>query len=111
MQALIEIDQIIDILIRLLLYIPYKFFFKFDCVLFMFHVKVRIRHCGKFPGTNEAASTELYITSRKNAFDTAEVLKTFEIQQYIGFFVIARSSELFTTYVRHANITPAMRDY
>ena len=26
---------------------------------------------------------------RKNAFDTAEVLKTFEIQQYIGFFVIA----------------------
>ena len=26
-------------------------------------------------------STELYMTTRKNAFDTAEVLKTFEIQQ------------------------------
>ena len=77
----------------------------------MLHVKVRIRHCGKFPGTNQATSTELYITTRKNAFDTAEVLKTFEIQQYIGFFVIAGSSELFTTYVSPANVRPAMRDY
>ena len=29
------------------------------------------------------------------AFDTAEVLKTFKIQQYIGFFVISGSLELF----------------
>ena len=59
----------------------------------------------------ENYSTELYITTRKNAFDTAEVLKTFEIQQYSGFFVIARLLELFTTYVRPTNITPAVRDY
>ena len=54
----------------------------------MFHAKVRIRHCGNFPITNQATSTELYITTRKNAFDTAEVLKTFENQHCIGFFVI-----------------------
>ena len=52
----------------------------------------------------------LYIT-RKNAFDIAEVSKTFEIQQYIGFFLIARLLELFTAYVKPANIRPAMRDY
>ena len=39
-------------------------------------------------------------------FDTAEVLKTFKIQQYIGFFVIAGLLELFTAYAR-----PAMRNY
>ena len=33
--------------------IPYSFFFKFDCVLFMFHAKVRIRYCGTFSGTNK----------------------------------------------------------
>ena len=55
--------------------IPYNFFFKFDCVLFMFHATVQIRHCDKFPRTNQATSTELYISTRKNAFDTAEVLK------------------------------------
>ena len=55
----------------------------------MFHAKVWIAHCGNCPRTNEATSTKLYITTRKNAFDAAEVLKTFEIQQYIGFFVIA----------------------
>ena len=77
----------------------------------MFHAKVRITHCGNFPRTNEATSTELYITTRKNAFDAAEVLKTFEILQYIGFFVIAGLLELFTAYVRPANIRPAMRDY
>ena len=59
----------------------------------------------------ENYSTELYITTRKNASDTAEVLKTFEIQQYSGFFVIAGLLELFTTYVRPTNITPAARDY
>ena len=46
----------------------------------------------------------------KNAFDTAEVLKTLEIQQCIGFFVIAGLLELFTVYVRPANVRPAMRD-
>ena len=55
----------------------------------MFHAKVRITHCGNCPRTNEATSTQLHITTRKNAFDATEVLKTFEIQQYIGFFVIA----------------------
>ena len=55
--------------------IPYNFFFKFDYVLFMFHAKVQIRHCDKFPRINQATSTELYIPTRKNAFDTAEELK------------------------------------
>ena len=77
----------------------------------MFHAKLQIRHCGNFPRTNQATSTELYITTRKNAFDTAEVLKTFEIQQYIGFFVIVGLLELFKAYVRPANIRVAMRDY
>ena len=51
------------------------------------------------------------MTTRKNTFDTAEVLKAFEIQQYIGFIVIAGLLELFTAYVRPANIRPAMWDY
>ena len=72
--------------------------------------KVRMRHCGNFPGTNQATSTELYIT-RKNRFDRAEVLKTFEIQRYIGFFLIAELLELFMAYVRPADIRPAVRDY
>ena len=63
---------------------------------------VRIRHCGNFPRTDRATSTELYITTRENAFDTAEVLKTLEIQQFIGFFVIVGLLELFTAYVRPA---------
>ena len=54
-------------------------------MLFMFHAKARIRDCGNFPRINQATSTNLYITTRKNALDTAEVLKTFEIQQYIDF--------------------------
>ena len=79
------------------LYILYNFFFKSDCVLFVFHAKVRrIRCCGNFPRTNQATSTELYIATRKNTFDTREVLKTFEIQQYIGFFEIAGLLEVFT---------------
>ena len=77
----------------------------------MFHANVRIRHCGNFARTNQATSTELYVTTHKNALDTAEVLKTFKIQQYIGFFVIMGLSELFTVYVKPANIRPAMRDY
>ena len=77
----------------------------------MFHAKVRIRHCGNFPITNQATSTELYITTRKNAFDTAEVLKTFENQHCIGFFVIAGLLELFTASVRSANIRTPMQDY
>ena len=36
--------------------------------------------CGNFPRTNQATNTELSITTRKNAFETAEVLKTLEIQ-------------------------------
>ena len=44
-------------------------------------------------------------------FDTAEILKTFEIQQYIGFFVVAGLLELFTVYVRPANIRSALWDY
>ena len=59
---------------------------------------------GNFP--NQATSTEFYMTTRKNAFDTAEVLKTFEIQQCIGLFLIAELLKLFTVYV-----SPAMRDY
>ena len=43
--------------------------------------------------------------------DTTEVLKTFKIQQYIGFFEIAGLLELFTAYIRPANIRLAMRDY
>ena len=39
-------------------------------------------------------------------FDTLEVLKTSEIQEYIGFFAIAGLLELFMAYVR-----PGMRDY
>ena len=46
------------------------------------------------------------MTTRKNAFDTAEVLKTFEIQQYIGLFLIAELLKLFTVYV-----SPAMQVY
>ena len=68
-------------------------------------------NCGNFPRKNQATSTELYITTCKNAFDTAEVLKTFEIQQYIGFFVNAGLLELFTVNVRPVNIKPAMQDY
>ena len=48
------------------------------------------------------------------AFDTAEVLKTFKIQQYIGFVVIVELLEVlevFTVYVRPANIRPTMWDY
>ena len=37
--------------------------------------KVRMRRCGNFLRTNQATITELYITTPKNAFDTAEVLK------------------------------------
>ena len=77
----------------------------------MFHANVRIRHCGNCARTNQATSTELYVTTHKNALDTAEVLKTFEIQQYIGFFVIVGLLELFTVYVKPVNIRPAMRDY
>ena len=44
----------------------------------------------------------------KNAFDRAEILKTFEIKQYIGFFVIAGLLEPFAAYVRPVNIRPAM---
>ena len=54
-------------------------------------------------------STELYITTQKNAFHRAEILKTFEIQQCIGFFVIAGLLEPFVAYVRPVNIRPAMR--
>ena len=39
-----------------------------------------------------------------------EVSKTFEIQQYIGFFVVT-GLELFTVYVWPAKIRPTMRDY
>ena len=68
------------------------------------------RNCGNFPRTNQATSTT-NLTKRKNTFDTAEVLKTREIQQYIGFFVTSRLLELFTAYVRPANIRTAMQDY
>ena len=68
-------------------------------------------NCCNFPRGSQATSTELYVTTRKNAFDTAEVWKTFEIQQYIGFFVTAELLELFTAYLRAANIRPTMRDY
>ena len=68
-------------------------------------------NCANFLRTNQATGTELYITTRKNAFDTAEVLKTFKIQQYIDLFVIGGLLELFMTYVRPANIRPAMRNY
>ena len=37
--------------------------------------------CGNLPRTNQATNTELNITTRTNALDTAEILKTFEIQQ------------------------------
>ena len=43
----------------------------------------------QLPKNKPATSTELYITTHKNAFNIAEVLKTYEIQQYIGLFVIA----------------------
>ena len=47
---------------RMFLCIPYNnFFFKFDCILFIFHAKVRIS------------------PDQTKPFDTAEVLKTFEI--------------------------------
>ena len=49
---------------------------------------------------------DLYIATRKNMFDKAEVLKTFKIHQYIGFCAIAGFLELFMAYVR-----PAMRNY
>ena len=74
------------------------------------HVSIWIKH-GKLPRTNQATSIELYLATRKNAFNKAEVLKTFKIQQYNGFFVIVGLLELFTAYVRPANIRPAMRDY
>ena len=51
-----------------------------------------------------------FFKKKKNVFDTVEVLKSFEIQQYIGFFVIAGLLELFTAYFRPVNIRPAMRD-
>ena len=44
-------------------------------------------------------------------FDKAEVLKTFKIQQYIGFCVIAGFLELFMVFARPANIRPAMWNY
>ena len=68
-------------------------------------------NCGNFLRKNQATGTELYITTRKSAFDTAEVLKTFEIHQYIGFFIIEGLLELFMAYVRPANIRPTMRNY
>ena len=37
--------------------------------------------------------------------------KTYEIQQYIGFFVISGLLELVTAYARPANVSAAMRDY
>ena len=43
----------------------------------------------KFLVVGQYISTELYIATRKNAFDTAKVLNTSKIQQYAGFFVIA----------------------
>ena len=55
-----------------------------------------------FLRTSQVTSTELYIATLKNAIDTAEVLKTLEIQQYVGFFVIAGLLELFTAYARPA---------
>ena len=66
-------------------------------------------NCGNF--SNQATSTEFYITIRKYAFDTAELLETFEIQQHIGFFLIAGLLKLFRVYVRPANIRHAMWDY
>ena len=70
----------------------------------MFHAKLRIRHFDNFPRTNQATSTELYNSTQK-------CVENIQIQQYIGFFVIAGLSELFTTCIRPANIRPAMRDY
>ena len=63
-------------------------------------------NCGNFPKTIQATRTELYITTRKNAFGTAEVLKTFEIQQYIGFFEVEGLLELFTANVRRSVSDP-----
>ena len=117
-QVLIKIDEKIDILIHLILISRFfniysrgftveliPEFLQATCTAF------RIRHCGNFSRTNQATSTKLYITTRKNAFDRAEVLKTFETQHYIGFFVIAGLLEFFTAYVRPADIRPAMRYY
>ena len=60
--------------------------------------------------TKPPVQNYMYVT-RKNVFETTEVLKTFEIHQYIGFFVIAALLELCTAYVRPVNIRPAIRDY
>ena len=91
--------------------IPYNFFFKFDCVLFMFHAKVQIRHCDKFPRTNQATSNRIIYINTQKCVRHSRSIKIFEIQQYIGFFVIAALLELFRTYVRPSNIRTAMRDY
>ena len=61
--------------------------------------------------TKPPVQNYIAITTRKNAFDTEEALKTFEIRQYIGFCVTAKFLDLFTAYVRPANIGNAMRDY
>ena len=56
--------------------------------------KVRIRHCGNFPRTNQATNTGLYKATRKNAFDTAEVLKKIRnsaIHWFLCNYVIIRT--------------------
>ena len=74
-------------------------------ILKYFKIQANIYKLLQLPKNKPSASTELYITTRKIAFDT-EVLKTLEIHQYIDFFVIEGLLEVFTVYLR-----PAMRDY
>ena len=79
---------------------------------YYFKIQAKIYKLWQLPKSKPSHQYRIrYKTTRKNAFDTAEVLKTFEIQQYIGFFVIAGLLELFTAYVIPTNIRPAMWDY
>ena len=61
--------------------------------------------------SQEQTKLPVQITKRKNRFNTEEVLKTFEIQQYVGFFVITGLLKLFMAYLRHTNTKSTMQGY
>ena len=70
-------------------------------------------NCVDFPRTIQATSTELYIRTSKNAFDTAYVKRVKNIWNSAIHWCLCNCGiiRLFTAYVRPVIIRPATRDY
>ena len=103
-QVLIAIVEIIDILIQLLLM---SHFYRAGPRILLSNLRnISYQTLWQLPQNKPSHQYRVIYKNTQKRVRHSRSIKTFEIQQYIGFFVIAGLLELFTVYVR-----PAMRDY